>query len=204
MNEYPLLIAFAFDRTPRYPVYKVGADKLRARCKELKLDADICMLDLWKYMDEFKKRNPLTTTERRIIYRHIPMFIHDKLSKYKRPVLYLHCDTIINTVPPLSTFESPMNVGYAFADKRAGMEGLHASPLYFRPSNTAELFLDIWATKCQMINSDVSEHYLLGLTVKDFVGTTDVLAYKGMVASESPEDKPMFLHGQGVPKPKFL
>lgn len=200
MNDYPLLIAFYYDRAPKHPVYEQGAKRLRKRCAELNIACDICNEDLCAYMIDFKKRNPRTVTERRIVYRYIPLYIERKLKQYQVPILYTHCDSMILRRPDATSFESDMSVGYSQYHPDVAVNRVFASPLFFRPDVVAYTFLTHWSYMCQNFNTDESEHIFLGNTIKDFRGYPEVCAFKHQISSEYKMHDPDILFGQALTK----
>lgn len=200
MTDYPLVVAFYFDRAPKYPIYEQAANRLRKRCTELEMAYDICKVDLCEYMAKFKLHNPRTTTERRIVYRYIPLFITQKLTQHKRPILYIHCDSRILRKPDSALFEMPMSVGYSRYHPDTSVNNLFASPLFFRPDAVAHTFLTHWGYMCQNFNTDESEHIFLGHSVRNFKGYPEVKPFKQQISSENKMHDPDILFGQALTK----
>jgi hypothetical protein len=199
--DYPLFVAFYYDANPKYPVYAEGAKRLAAQCKVLGIPLRVTPVDLTQYMKEYPARNPRTVTLRRAVYRYIPIFVMQQLQLHQGPLLYLHCDSHILRRPPADAFKSDMAVGYSHRVVVEAGCGVFASPLFLNPSKrTCADFMELWRMKCQRIDSDKSEHFFLGLTVKDFEGCPDVQPFAIRISSESKADNPCILYGQGLTK----
>jgi len=198
--QYPVFVGFHFDRAPKYPVYKIGAEKLQIRCDELGIKHDIQELDLWDYVDKYRSSHAADIAERRIVFRYIPIFIRKMLKAYNSPILYIHGDSRIIRKPDPALFTADMDVEWS-----GGHDELDvwASPIYLRPSSLADTFLDLWEFKCQRIDNDISEHPFLLTTLDDLKSQAGVMPFNGCISSERPVDDPDILYGQGIPKPKF-
>ena len=200
MRDYPLVVAFYYDRAPKYPVYEQGAIRLRTKCKTLDIPCDICKENLDTFITTHKKYRPRLMPERYIIYRYIPEFILKKLNQYNRPILYVHCDSVIMNKPDPVYFEPDMSVGYVLNPHDNNLWYVFASPLFFRPDTAAHTFLGHWNYMCQNFNTKQSEHELLGYTIEDLKLYPEIRPFKRQLSTEYIGDDSDIFYGKALTK----
>lgn len=87
-----------------------------------------------------------------------PQFIKEKLEQFKQPIVWTDVDTVFRKYP--DAFDQvPENVDVAFSSSMPNIRGMKASPLYFRYSQNAFLFLDEWITKSDEILNSMDTNF---------------------------------------------
>lgn len=203
MSEYPVFIAYSYDPDPASASYTQLASRLRKRCDALAIPNDICDLDLTEHIQDLKRSCPRIQHENRMIWRYAPTFIKQKLIEHKKPVLYLHCDSLIVRKPAVGNFEPTMSVG--FSPSRCRSREVHcavyASTLFFRPDVVAYTFLEHWEYMCRNFNTAEGEHGFLEKIVRfTFDHYPEMKPFRFQLGSECKSDNPDILFGQALTK----
>ena len=166
---FPHIITLYGDKRGSKTRYAKHARQLVKRCKELKLEFTATNVE--PEMATFSRKlrcNIPGLSDRHARYRYISVFVQRYYYKLSVPILFVHCDTKINYLPPISCFNG-LDVGYSigYVPCRKADRAL-AAPIFLNPSKIADTFLYRWVYACETDLRNIGEHTLLKETCTTF------------------------------------
>lgn len=155
--------------------------------------SNLMCLNVEAFVDDYKSNNnnynSLPYVPNSVPNRYIPLFITEMLRIHNRPILYLHCDSVIVRRPPEERFHC-IDVGYSIGHGNAKTQRILSNPIFFRPSRTARDFLEIWSKMCLRIDTSRSEHLMLEATIHAFASQDRIKPFAHQMSSRNRKQDP--------------